>query len=258
MTDSIVHRGPDDDGTYTTPGFAIGVRRLSIVDVQGGHQPFSDERGRVWAAQNGELYNHLDLRRELEAQGHRLASRCDTEVIPHLYERDGLSFPEKLNGMFAIALWDEDRRRAMLVRDRLGIKPLYWGRAGRDDRLRVGAEECPGQRDGVDGTRPRGDRRLSAARFRARPRHPARGGVQADAGRDARRRRPRRAGHPVVGAPSARRPRAGRPAHPAHGARPRRRAPRPAGRLRREAPHERRPGGSHAQRGGSTPPSSPP
>jgi asparagine synthase (glutamine-hydrolysing) len=138
MTDSMTHRGPDDRGTYCTSGFALGARRLSVVDVEGGHQPFSDESGRVWAAQNGELYNHLDLRRELEPAGHRLRSRCDTEVIPHLYRRHGLSFPERLNGMFAIAVWDEERRRAVLVRDRLGVKPLYWARVG--DSVVFGSE----------------------------------------------------------------------------------------------------------------------
>ena len=129
MTDSMVHRGPDDRGTYEAAGVALGARRLSIVDVAGGHQPVRNEEGTVWAAQNGELYNHLELRRQLERDGHRLASRCDTEILPHLYERDGERYPERLRGKFAIAVWDGARRRAVLARDRLGVKPLYWAAA---------------------------------------------------------------------------------------------------------------------------------
>ena len=128
MTDAMSHRGPSDRGTYIADGVALGARRLSIVDVEGGHQPFANEDGSVWAIQNGELYNHLDLRRRLGS--HRFASRCDTEVIPHLYEEHGSAFPEHLRGMFGIAVWDEPRRRLVLARDRLGIKPLYHARCG--------------------------------------------------------------------------------------------------------------------------------
>ncbi len=124
MTDSMTHRGPSDRGTYLADGIALGVRRLSIVDVEGGHQPVTSEDGSVRAIQNGELYNHLDLRRELH--GHRYSSRCDTEIIPHLYEEHGTRFPSRLRGMFAIAVWDGQRRRLVLARDRLGIKPLYY------------------------------------------------------------------------------------------------------------------------------------
>jgi asparagine synthase (glutamine-hydrolysing) len=138
MTDVMTHRGPNDRGTYTAPGVALGVRRLSIVDVEGGHQPVSNEDGAIWAIQNGELYNHRDLRPELEHDGHRLVSRCDTEVIPHLYERYGAAFPEQLRGKFAIAVWDGRRRGAVLARDRLGVKPLYYARAG--DLLVFGSE----------------------------------------------------------------------------------------------------------------------
>jgi asparagine synthase (glutamine-hydrolysing) len=128
MTDSLTHRGPDDQGFYEAPGIAIGVRRLSIVDVEGGHQPVTSEDGRIVAAQNGELYNHLDLRTQLEAEGHRLSSRCDTEVLPHLYERWGADFASHLRGKFAVVAWDANERRAVLARDRLGVKPLYWTR----------------------------------------------------------------------------------------------------------------------------------
>jgi asparagine synthase (glutamine-hydrolysing) len=130
MTDAMAHRGPDDRGTYTGDRAAFGARRLSIVDVTGGHQPFSNEDGRIWAIQNGELYNHEELRSGLAREGHAFRSRCDTEVIPHLYERFGPSFQTHLRGKFGIALWDESEHRAVLCRDRLGVKPLYWSRVG--------------------------------------------------------------------------------------------------------------------------------
>lgn len=130
MTDAMTHRGPDDRGVHCAPGVALGARRLSIVDVEGGHQPFDDGTGRIWAVQNGEIYNHSELRAELQQVGHRFASRCDTEVIPHLYRRHGLDFPQRLRGMFGIAVWDAELRRAVIVRDRLGIKPMYWAHVG--------------------------------------------------------------------------------------------------------------------------------
>lgn len=130
MTDAMVHRGPDDRGVVCSDGVALGARRLSVVDLEGGHQPFDDGTGRIWAAQNGEIYNHAELRTELEGAGHRLRSRCDTEVIPHLYRRYGLGFAEKLRGMFGICVWDAELRRAVVVRDRLGIKPMYWAQIG--------------------------------------------------------------------------------------------------------------------------------
>jgi asparagine synthase (glutamine-hydrolysing) len=130
MTNLMAHRGPNDRGTYEAPGIALGMRRLSIVDVEGGHQPFVNERGDVWAVQNGELYNHEALRHDLRARGHRLQTSCDTEILPHLYEDAGSRLAEYLRGMFGIAVWDASRRRAVLVRDRLGIKPLYWAQTG--------------------------------------------------------------------------------------------------------------------------------
>src|SRR5918999_6419330 len=130
MTDVMTHRGPDDRGTFVANGVAFGVRRLSVVDVEGGHQPFPNEDGTVWGMQNGELYNHRDLRVALGAEGHTFRSRCDTEVLPHLYERHGPSFPEQLRGMFGLAVWDDSRRRAIVARDRLGIKPLYYAVRG--------------------------------------------------------------------------------------------------------------------------------
>jgi asparagine synthase (glutamine-hydrolysing) len=130
MTDAMTHRGPNDRGTYMTNGVALGVRRLSIVDVDGGHQPLANEDGTIWAIQNGELYNHAAVREDLSREGHRFTSSCDTEVIPHLYEQHGVSFPERLRGMFGLAVWDGPRHRGVVARDRLGIKPVYWARVG--------------------------------------------------------------------------------------------------------------------------------
>jgi asparagine synthase (glutamine-hydrolysing) len=130
MTDAMVHRGPNDRGTYSAPGVAIGARRLSIIDVEGGHQPFANEDGTIWAAQNGELYTHDELRAALRAEGHSFRSRCDTEILPHLYERHGDAFPELLRGKFGIVVWDGRHRRAVLARDRMGIKPLYYAVVG--------------------------------------------------------------------------------------------------------------------------------
>ena len=130
MTDTMVHRGPNDRGTYQRPGIALGVRRLSIVDVAGGHQPFLSEDGAVAAIQNGELYNHEEVRAELARNGHHLRTRCDTEILPHLYEDVGERLPERLRGKFGLAVWDGRRRRALIARDRLGVKPLYYACCG--------------------------------------------------------------------------------------------------------------------------------
>ena len=130
MTDAMIHRGPSDRGTYAADGIALGARRLSIVDVAGGHQPVSNENGTIWAVQNGELYNHEDLRRQLASDGHTFRSDCDTDILPHLYEYAGTAFAERLRGKFAIAVWDGARRRAVVARDRLGVKPLYYARSG--------------------------------------------------------------------------------------------------------------------------------
>src|SRR4051794_7485771 len=126
MTDVIDYRGPDDAGHVSEAGVSLGARRLSIIDVEGGHQPFANESGRIWAAQNGEIYNHDLLRDDLRARGHVLRSRCDTEVLPHLFEDHGPQLAERLRGMFAVAVWDTDARRGVLIRDRLGIKPMYY------------------------------------------------------------------------------------------------------------------------------------
>jgi asparagine synthase (glutamine-hydrolysing) len=125
MTDAIRHRGPDDDGHLLEPGVALGVRRLSVIDLPGSSQPISNEDGTVTTVFNGEIYNYRELRRQLIARGHRLATEGDTETIVHLYEEYGDGFVEHLRGMFAIALWDAPRRRLVLARDRMGVKPLY-------------------------------------------------------------------------------------------------------------------------------------
>jgi asparagine synthase (glutamine-hydrolysing) len=138
MTDAMTHRGPNDRGIQQAPGMAFGARRLSIVDVEAGHQPFANETGDVWGMQNGELYNHEEIRRDLVADGHVLYTRCDTEILPHLYERHGTRIAEQLRGKFAVAVWDGRRRRAVVARDRLGVKPLYWARAG--DRVVFASE----------------------------------------------------------------------------------------------------------------------
>jgi asparagine synthase (glutamine-hydrolysing) len=138
MTDAMTHRGPNDRGIHQAPGVAFGVRRLSIVDVEAGHQPFPNETGEIWGMQNGELYNHDQIRSDLVADGHVFTTRCDTEILPHLYERYGTHVAEQLRGKFGIAIWDSRRRRAVIARDRLGVKPLYWAHVG--DRVVFASE----------------------------------------------------------------------------------------------------------------------
>ncbi|HEX5735901.1 MAG TPA: asparagine synthase (glutamine-hydrolyzing) [Blastocatellia bacterium] len=126
MRDALTHRGPDGAGMFINKGVGLAHRRLSIVDLAGGHQPMTNEDGTVWITYNGEIYNHRELRIKLEQQGHRYRSASDTETIIHLYEESGTRAVEQLRGMFAFAIWDAGRRRLVLARDRLGIKPLYY------------------------------------------------------------------------------------------------------------------------------------
>ena len=122
----LAHRGPDDAGSYTGDGIYLGARRLSIMDVAGGHQPLSTQDGRVWVVQNGEIYNYLALRVELEVLGHVFRTRSDTEVIAHAYAAWGEACVERMRGIFVFAVWDAARRRLLLARDRFGIKPLHY------------------------------------------------------------------------------------------------------------------------------------
>jgi asparagine synthase (glutamine-hydrolysing) len=127
MSATLVHRGPDDEGQVVAPPVGLAARRLSIIDLAGGHQPIANEDGRVHVVQNGEIYNHEILHRELAARGHEFRTRCDTEAIVHLFEEHGDGFAERLRGMFAVAIWDGRASRLVLARDRFGIKPLfYW------------------------------------------------------------------------------------------------------------------------------------
>lgn len=128
------HRGPDDEGVYIDreAGFALGVTRLSVIDVAGGHQPLANEDATVWAVLNGEIYNHPSLRGHLHRLGHNLATRSDTEVLVHLYEEYGLDLVHALEGMFAFAIWDTHRRRLLLARDRFGEKPVFYTVSGGD------------------------------------------------------------------------------------------------------------------------------
>src|SRR4051794_23302884 len=126
MVRTLKHRGPDDEGSFVTGATAIGAARLSVIDVPGGHQPISIDGGAITVAQNGEIYNYVELRDELARAGHRCTTASDTEVIAHLYAADGVAGFGRLRGMFAIAIWDAPRQRLVLVRDRVGKKPLYY------------------------------------------------------------------------------------------------------------------------------------
>jgi len=133
MTDAIWHRGPDDDGFLMTNDVSLGMRRLAIVDLQMGKQPISNEDQTIWIVLNGEIYNHHCLRQDLIQRGHVFrTSHSDTEVIVHLFEESGFDFLNRINGMFALALWDSKSGRLVLARDRLGKKPLYYALVGRE------------------------------------------------------------------------------------------------------------------------------
>lgn len=139
MTDSIFHRGPDEGGYYTDGFINLGIRRLSILDISTGSQPIHNEDKTLWTVFNGEIYNFQELRKELLKKGHKFyTNRSDTELIVHLYEEYGEEFPHKINGMFAIALWDKKDRKLYLIRDRMGVKPLFYCLVG--DILIFGSE----------------------------------------------------------------------------------------------------------------------
>jgi asparagine synthase (glutamine-hydrolysing) len=141
MADTLLHRGPDSAGCFTEGGVGLGVRRLSIIDLEGGDQPIHNEDGSVVVVQNGEIYNYRELRGTLKAQGHVFRTQSDTEVLVHLYEEMGGDFPTALEGMFAVALYDRARRLLLLARDRMGKKPLYYARTPQG--LLFGSEAKP-------------------------------------------------------------------------------------------------------------------
>jgi asparagine synthase (glutamine-hydrolysing) len=139
MCETLAHRGPDDQGVHTEKNVGLGSRRLSIIDLEKGHQPLSNEDGTIWIAHNGEVYNFPALREELLSRGHTFRTRTDTETIVHAYEEWGEDFVLRLRGMFASSLWDSREEKLILVRDRIGIKPLYYTRL--EDRTLVYGSE---------------------------------------------------------------------------------------------------------------------
>src|SRR5215467_870729 len=155
MADAIAHRGPDDEGQYIAGSIGLGFRRLSIIDLEGGHQPMSDDDGSVWVVFNGEIYNFPELKSELQSHGHVFRTNSDTEVIVHGYKQWGNDVLQHLNGMFGLAIWDEKKRQLMLARDRTGIKLLYYeisaGRLkfGSEIRALLATEECTPKIDPV-------------------------------------------------------------------------------------------------------------
>jgi asparagine synthase (glutamine-hydrolysing) len=154
MAGSILHRGPDDEGIHDGGDVVLAMRRLSIIDLAGGHQPIANEDGTIWVVCNGEIYNFLSLRALLELRGHRFETKSDTEVLVHLYEEYGEGLVDHIEGMFAFALWDSRRRKLLIARDRMGIKPLYYWSDGKC--FAFGSEikallALPGLRAAVDG-----------------------------------------------------------------------------------------------------------
>src|SRR4030095_4324331 len=135
MVSRLRHRGPDADGFLVDGPLAMGSRRLSIIDLEHGDQPIYNEDRTVGVVFHGEIYNYLELRKDLLARRHRLATDGDTEVLVHLYEDHGPDFLHRLNGMFAFALWDAKRQSLLLARDRMGVKPLYYAHLGSPPRL---------------------------------------------------------------------------------------------------------------------------
>jgi hypothetical protein len=169
MCGVMAHRGPDDEGVYIGDGVAIGMRRLSIIDLSNGFQPISNEDGSVWIVFNGEIYNYQELRRDLQRRGHVFKTASDTETIVHLYEDLGPHCVDRLRGMFAFAIWDTRRRRILLARDRLGIKPLYYYE--RDGELLFASELKPICSSRKSSDRSTGNRSAIYSRRSQHPRH---------------------------------------------------------------------------------------
>jgi asparagine synthase (glutamine-hydrolysing) len=139
MTRALTHRGPDEEGYHEEPGIGLGHRRLSIIDLSTGQQPLCNEDGSIWVTFNGEIFNYVELREDLELRGHQFKTRSDTETLVHLYEEKGLDLVDHLNGQFAFAIWDRNRRRLVLARDRVGIRPLFYSTLG-DGTVLFGSE----------------------------------------------------------------------------------------------------------------------
>ena len=133
MNVAIAHRGPDDDGFYINENVALAMRRLSIIDVSGGHQPIYNSDKTKWIVFNGEIYNYQSLREVLEARGHKLYTKSDTEVVLHLYEEYGVECLQHLRGMFALAIWDDMEKTLFLARDRVGKKPILYSHQANGD-----------------------------------------------------------------------------------------------------------------------------
>jgi len=127
MCAKIKHRGPDSEGVFLSESVALGMRRLSVIDLYTGAQPVFNEDRAISVVMNGEIYNFQELQKDLEQRGHKFFTHTDTEFLPHLYEEHGVLMVEKLNGMFAFALWDSRRKKLFMARDRFGEKPLYYG-----------------------------------------------------------------------------------------------------------------------------------
>ncbi|MFQ5953419.1 MAG: asparagine synthase (glutamine-hydrolyzing), partial [Candidatus Omnitrophota bacterium] len=138
MNNLIYHRGPDDEGFYSSGLMNLAMRRLSIIDVETGNQPISNEDGTIWVVFNGEIYNYIELRKDLEGKHRFKTDHSDTEVIVHLYEEYGEDWPQHVNGMFAVAVWDDRAKKLSLYRDRIGKKPLYY--ALKDSRIIFASE----------------------------------------------------------------------------------------------------------------------
>ncbi len=128
MNEAIFHRGPDEDGVYLKRHVGLGMRRLAIIDLKSGQQPIADEAGTAWIVYNGEIYNYREVKKRLEARGHRFRTDCDTEVVLHAYLEYGEDCPKHLRGMFAFAIWDERKQELFLARDRVGKKPLLYAK----------------------------------------------------------------------------------------------------------------------------------
>ena len=141
MMNTIVHRGPDDEGSYIKGPLGLGFRRLSIIDLSGGHQPMADASKKIWIVFNGEIYNFKEIRKILESKGHQFRTNSDTEIIVQGYLRWGDEILDRLNGMFGLAIWDENKRRLLVARDPMGMKSLYFHNDGQ--RLLFGSEIRP-------------------------------------------------------------------------------------------------------------------